>query len=67
MSGVIISVVAGVLITILRTCFGLEASRHMLYMVPPGLVPIYWIHKSEKLQEVMWICLRRRRSRIIIA
>lgn len=67
MSGVIISVVAGVVITILRTFFGLEASRHMLYMVPPGLVPIYWIHKSEKLQEVMWICLRRRRSRIIIA
>ena len=67
MSGLIISVVAGGLITSLRIYFGLgRASRHLLYMVPPGLIPIYWIYKSEKLQEVMWICLRRRKSRTIL-
>ena len=65
MSGIIIGVVAGSLINILATVLG-RACRHLLYMVPPGLIPIYWIYKSEKLQEVMWICLRQRKSRIII-
>ena len=54
MSGLIISVVAGGLITSLRMYFGLgRANRHLLFMVPPGLIPIYWIYKSEKLQEVI--------------
>ena len=70
MSGLIISVVAGSIINILRTYYGLgRASRHLLYMVPPALIPLYWIYKSEKLQEVMvrWVCcLRRRKSRIIL-
>lgn len=69
MSGLIISVGAGSIINILRTYFGLgRASRHLLYMVPPALIPLYWIYKSEKLQEVMvrWVCLKRRKSRIIL-
>ena len=68
MSGLIISVVSGLLINILTTDTTVvgPASRNLLYMVPSSLTPIYWIYKSEKLQEVMWISLNQRNSRIIV-
>ena len=68
MSGLIISVVSGILINILTTDTTVvgPASRNLLYMVPSSLTPIYWIYKSEKLQEVMWISLNQRNSRIIV-